>query len=51
MAFDPVELGRQAMINIQALRSGDARPGELVLVPTSLAVRESSKNARPELVT
>jgi len=47
VAFDQVELGRQAMNSIQALKTGDARPGELVLVPASLVVRESSKNARP----
>ncbi len=50
VAFDQVELGRRAMLGLHALRTNAARPGELLLVPTSLVVRESSKNARPVTV-
>jgi DNA-binding LacI/PurR family transcriptional regulator len=45
VSFDPVELGRVAMNKTVELSSGVARPGELVLVPTRLVIRDSSKNA------
>ena len=47
VSFDQVELGRTAMRKVVELRAGRASPGELVLVPTELVVRYSSKHVRP----
>ena len=46
VAFDPAELGRKAVRTILDLRAGRAKPGGLVLVPTELVIRESSRNVR-----
>ncbi|HOX06904.1 MAG TPA: GntR family transcriptional regulator [Planctomycetota bacterium] len=46
VAFDPAELGRRAVRTILDLRAGRAKPGGLVLVPTELVIRESSRNVR-----
>ncbi|MHC4916030.1 MAG: substrate-binding domain-containing protein [Planctomycetota bacterium] len=51
VAFDPVEMGREAMRRVARLARGEERPGQLVLIPTELRVRESSKDARPPAVS
>ncbi len=44
--FDSTRIGRLAVEKLGELMSGKARPGELVLAPTELVVRKSSREAR-----
>jgi len=46
VAYDAAEIGRRALGRLIEERAGRARPGEVVLVPTELVVRQSSCDAR-----
>jgi LacI family transcriptional regulator, xylobiose transport system transcriptional regulator len=50
VSFDISELGRQAVRKVISLARGRGESGELVLTPTALSVRDSSKNARVPVV-
>ncbi len=46
VSFDMPELGRRAVRKTIDLARGGGEPGELILLPTALAVRASSQNVR-----